>query len=43
MTLASYTDDEVAFLEDVGRRRTLAALLDLRQRHLDEDYGEVCR
>jgi hypothetical protein len=38
MSLASYSDEEIALLEEFGRRRTVAALLDLRQRHLDEDY-----
>ncbi len=36
MTAATYTDAERAALERVGRRRTVEALVDLRQRHLGE-------
>ena len=36
MTAATYTAEERDALERVGRRRTVEALVDLRQRHLGE-------
>jgi len=39
MNAATYTADEREALERVGRRRTVEALVDLRQRHL----GEFCQ
>jgi hypothetical protein len=39
MTATTYTAEERAALEAVGRRRTVEALVDLRQRHLGEFDG----
>jgi len=39
MTAATLTDGDREALERVGRRRTVEALVDVRQRHLGE-FGE---